>query len=166
MKTHKEIAVMKDEFGRRIVHTEKILHLTFRDGQLIETSNQFAVGNAAVVRRAHGRHSVLNVSGPEGSIHGAAHRIRLSGSTGRMHVDGCTRRRRGRAEAWYEARCSQCHGSEGRGAKGPSLVPFEWSYQQALELIRQPVCDMPPIPASEVSDAEVAQIVEYLKRIK
>lgn len=46
VKTHKEIAVMKDEFGRRIVHTEKLLYLTFRDGELIETNNQFAVGNA------------------------------------------------------------------------------------------------------------------------
>ena len=26
VKTHKEIAVMKDEFGRRIVHTEKVLY--------------------------------------------------------------------------------------------------------------------------------------------
>ena len=47
VKTHKEIAVMKDEFGRRIVHTEKILYLTFKDGELIETTNQFAMGNAA-----------------------------------------------------------------------------------------------------------------------
>ena len=46
MKTHKEIAVMKDEFGRRIVHTEKVLYLTFHDGKLIETNNQFAVGDA------------------------------------------------------------------------------------------------------------------------
>ena len=46
VKTHKEIAVMKDEFGRRIVHTEKVLYLTFKDGQLVETTNQFAVGNA------------------------------------------------------------------------------------------------------------------------
>jgi hypothetical protein len=46
VKTHKEIAVMKDEFGRRIVHTEKILYLTFKDGQLVETTNQFAVGTA------------------------------------------------------------------------------------------------------------------------
>jgi len=45
VKTHKELAVMKDEFGRRIVHTEKVLYLTFKDGQLIETSNQFAMGN-------------------------------------------------------------------------------------------------------------------------
>jgi hypothetical protein len=46
VKKHKEIAVMKDEFGRRIVHTEKVLYLTFQDGKLIETNNQFAVGDA------------------------------------------------------------------------------------------------------------------------
>jgi hypothetical protein len=45
-------------------------------------------------------------------------------------------------------------------------VPFDWSYETALELIRRPLCDMPPIPESVVSDAEVAQIVEYLKTIK
>jgi hypothetical protein len=45
-------------------------------------------------------------------------------------------------------------------------VPFEWSEQRALELIRNPECDMPPMSASEVSDAEVAQIVAYLKTIK
>ena len=50
VKTHKEIAVMKDEFGRRIVHTEKLLYLTFKDGKLIETNNQFAVGNTQAYR--------------------------------------------------------------------------------------------------------------------
>ena len=66
----------------------------------------------------------------------------------------------------YDEKCSQCHGSEGRGGRGPRLVPFEWSYEQALEQIRRPVCDMPPVPESEVSDAEVAQIVAYLKTIE
>jgi len=46
VKTHKEIALMKDEYGRRIVHTEKVLFMTFQDGKLIETNNQFAVGDA------------------------------------------------------------------------------------------------------------------------
>jgi hypothetical protein len=46
VKTHKEIAVMKDEYGRRIVHTEKALYMSFRDGKLIETNNQFAVGDS------------------------------------------------------------------------------------------------------------------------
>jgi hypothetical protein len=46
VKKHKEIAVMKDEFGRRIVHTEKALYMNFRNGKLIETNNQIAVGDA------------------------------------------------------------------------------------------------------------------------
>ena len=61
----------------------------------------------------------------------------------------------------------RCHGAEGRGtAQAPSLIPFDWSYAEALELIRHPVCNMPPVPASAVSDAQVAQIVAYLKTIK
>jgi len=66
----------------------------------------------------------------------------------------------------YDDHCSQCHGREGRGGKGPRLVPFEWSYERALDLVRHPLCDMPPIPESDVSDAQLAQIVAYLKTIK
>lgn len=66
----------------------------------------------------------------------------------------------------YEDKCARCHGAEGRGGNGPRLVPFEWSYERALQLIRKPECDMPPVPASEVSDAEVAQLVDYLKTLK
>ena len=66
----------------------------------------------------------------------------------------------------YEQKCGQCHGAEARGGKGPRLVPFQWSYERALDLIRHPECDMPPMSASDVSDAEVAQIVAYLKTLK
>lgn len=69
-------------------------------------------------------------------------------------------------EQLYDGHCRQCHGPEGRGAKAPSLIPFDWSYKEALDLIRHPICDMPPIPASAVSDAQVGQIVAYLKTIK
>jgi mono/diheme cytochrome c family protein len=69
-------------------------------------------------------------------------------------------------ESLYDGNCRQCHGPEGRGAKAPSLIPFDWSYAEALELIRRPVCDMPPVPESAVSDAQVAQIVAYLKTIR
>ena len=72
-----------------------------------------------------------------------------------------------RGERLYEGSCRRCHGAEGRGTQAaPSLIPFNWSYDEALDLIRHPLCDMPPIPASAVSDAEVAQIVAYLKSIK
>jgi hypothetical protein len=47
VKTHKEIAMLKDEFGRPIPHTEKILYLGFKDGKLVEGNNQFAVGDKA-----------------------------------------------------------------------------------------------------------------------
>jgi len=69
-------------------------------------------------------------------------------------------------ERLYNGNCRRCHGAEGRGAQAPSLIPFDWSYEEALDLIRHPVCDMPPVPASAVSDAEIAQIVAYLKTIK
>jgi mono/diheme cytochrome c family protein len=70
-------------------------------------------------------------------------------------------------ERLYEGHCRRCHGGEGRGTtQGPSLIPFDWSYAEALELIRHPVCNMPPVPASVLSDAQVAQIVGYLKTIK
>jgi len=71
-----------------------------------------------------------------------------------------------RGERVYTANCSRCHGPEGRGAQGPNLIPFSWTYERALELIRHPLCDMPPFPESVLSDAEVAQIVTYLKTIK
>jgi mono/diheme cytochrome c family protein len=65
----------------------------------------------------------------------------------------------------YESHCARCHGEEGRGGNGPRLVPFIFSYEQALEQIRHPVCDMPAMPASQVSDEDVAKIVAYLKTI-
>ena len=73
----------------------------------------------------------------------------------------------GAGEQLYEGHCRKCHGAEGRGTQAaPSLVPFNWSYDEALDLIRHPLCDMPPIPASALSDADVRKIVDYLKAIK
>ena len=45
VKAHKVIGVMKDEYGRPIHAAEKVLYLTFQDGKLVETNNQFAVGD-------------------------------------------------------------------------------------------------------------------------
>ena len=73
----------------------------------------------------------------------------------------------GAGEQLYEGHCRKCHGAEGRGTQAaPSLVPFNWSYDEALDLIRHPLCDMPPIPASALSDGDVRKIVDYLKTIK
>jgi mono/diheme cytochrome c family protein len=68
----------------------------------------------------------------------------------------------------YDANCSRCHGPEGRGrgTLGPNLIPFEMSYEKALEQIRHPLCDMPAFLETDLSDAEVAQLVAYLKTLK
>jgi mono/diheme cytochrome c family protein len=64
----------------------------------------------------------------------------------------------------YEETCSRCHGPEGQGGKAPWLVPFRWSYAQALDIIRHGgACGMPGFPESELSDDQVKQIVDYLK---
>ena len=46
VRAHKVIGIMKDEYGRNIHAAEKVLYLTMKDGKLIETSNQFAIGMA------------------------------------------------------------------------------------------------------------------------
>src|SRR5215212_9822277 len=70
-------------------------------------------------------------------------------------------------QAVYDANCKRCHGPEGRhGPGGPTLIPFLFSYEKALDLIRYPVCEMPAFSESALGDAQVAQIVAYLKTIK
>jgi Cytochrome C oxidase, cbb3-type, subunit III len=66
----------------------------------------------------------------------------------------------------YDSNCSRCHRPEGRGAKGPALVPFRWTYDKALEVTRHPACEMPAFSESDLSDADVAKIVASLKTIK
>ena len=72
----------------------------------------------------------------------------------------------GRSESLYDAKCGSCHGRAGRGGAAPPLVPFRWSDTEALHLVREPECDMPAIPASELSDEAVLAIFEYLKTVK
>ena len=55
VRAHRVIGTMKDEYGRPIHAAEKVLAMTFRDGKLVETSNQFAIGDAKAreARLAH-----------------------------------------------------------------------------------------------------------------
>jgi mono/diheme cytochrome c family protein len=71
-----------------------------------------------------------------------------------------------RGESLYNDKCAGCHGPAGRGGSAPSLVPFQWNDSQALRMVREPECDMPAIPASELSDEAVLEIFAYLKTIK
>jgi mono/diheme cytochrome c family protein len=70
-------------------------------------------------------------------------------------------------ERLYEGYCRRCHGTQGRGTtQGPSLIPFDWSYAEALELIRHPVCNMPPFQRRCSAMRKSRKIVGYLKTIK
>jgi mono/diheme cytochrome c family protein len=62
--------------------------------------------------------------------------------------------------------CQVCHGSEGRGDAGPSLVPLDKALDEVLAIVREGVGQMPPISAERVSDEDVTRIVAYLKSLK
>jgi hypothetical protein len=47
VKAHKVIATLKDEHGRGIHAVEKVLYMAMQDGKIVETTNQFAIGNTA-----------------------------------------------------------------------------------------------------------------------
>jgi hypothetical protein len=47
LKAHKVIGTLKDENGKPIHATEKVLFLTFANGELVDTDNQFAEGDPA-----------------------------------------------------------------------------------------------------------------------
>ena len=66
----------------------------------------------------------------------------------------------------YAGNCQVCHGPEGRGDAGPSLVPLEKEYDEVRGIVREGTGQMPPISAERVSDEEVKRIVEYLKSLK
>jgi mono/diheme cytochrome c family protein len=66
----------------------------------------------------------------------------------------------------YDDNCRSCHGDAGRGGEAPRLVPLKWTYEEVLKRVRNPECDMPAFTTLELSDADVRQIVAYLKSIK
>jgi mono/diheme cytochrome c family protein len=66
----------------------------------------------------------------------------------------------------YEGACSRCHGQDGHSEKAPTLVPFQWNYSQALDIVRHGgACGMPAFRESELSDEDLRQIVDYLKTL-
>ena len=57
VRAHRVIGTMKDEYGNQIHAAEKVLLLTFVEGKLVDTTNQFAIGDAKAyaARKAAGR---------------------------------------------------------------------------------------------------------------
>lgn len=68
-------------------------------------------------------------------------------------------------KAPYERACRPCHGSEGKGASAPSLVPFVWDDEAFLRIVREGGGEMPPTTSERLSDEDVKHIAEYLRLI-
>ena len=66
----------------------------------------------------------------------------------------------------YTRVCGQCHGPDGKGDRGPPLVPMEREVSEILEIAREGRGMMPPLSEKTISDAEIKQVVEYLRTIK
>jgi mono/diheme cytochrome c family protein len=65
----------------------------------------------------------------------------------------------------YSEVCEPCHGTEGRGKIGPRLVPMSKDVDEVLAIVREGKGEMPQISRREITDAQVAQVVQYLKGI-
>ena len=66
-------------------------------------------------------------------------------------------------ETAYGKVCITCHGPEGRGGLAPALAPMSYEADYVLAIVREGYGQMPPISARELSDSEIAQVVEYLR---
>ena len=69
-------------------------------------------------------------------------------------------------KAAYTRACETCHGPAGNGdAQGPPLVPLAQTLAELTAIVRQGVGLMPPMPRSEVSEADIERLYAYLKRL-
>ena len=65
----------------------------------------------------------------------------------------------------YQRVCQLCHGPDGGGDLGPSLVPLGFGADYVLAVVREGYSQMPPISRRELSDDEVRQVVAYLESL-
>ena len=65
----------------------------------------------------------------------------------------------------YQRVCQLCHGSEGGGDLGPTLVPLGFDADYVLAVVREGYSQMPPISRRELSDDDVRQVVAYLESL-
>jgi tetratricopeptide (TPR) repeat protein len=68
-------------------------------------------------------------------------------------------------KAAFEKGCEMCHGAGAVGAMGPALVPLTLDLDELTKIVRGGLGQMPPIPQSKASDADVAAIHDYLMRL-
>ncbi|MEY2983484.1 MAG: Cytochrome [Cyanobacteriota bacterium] len=70
-----------------------------------------------------------------------------------------------RGQAIFQANCAVCHGLEGNGNIGPSLVDVH-QHRSAVALIQQVVSGKtPPMPQFQPNPQEMADLLNYLKTL-
>lgn len=67
--------------------------------------------------------------------------------------------------AYLRTGCYQCHGREGQGSPstGPRLGPSPSSFSAFTAWVRRPGGEMPPYTNKILTDAELADIYEFLR---
>jgi mono/diheme cytochrome c family protein len=66
----------------------------------------------------------------------------------------------------FQRVCQPCHGPDGKGSVGPALVPMTKGLAEVLGIVREGIGQMPPISVRELTDEEIARIVEHLRTIR
>ena len=74
-----------------------------------------------------------------------------------------TQESKSRGQVVFDRICGACHGPKGRGDAAPRLVPFDREFEDVLSVVREGRGQMAPISAGDISDEEVAQVVQYLR---
>ncbi|MGE0803290.1 MAG: cytochrome-c oxidase, cbb3-type subunit III [Lautropia sp.] len=74
-------------------------------------------------------------------------------------------------ERLFMNNCAQCHGSDGRGAKGfPNLADADWLYGGGAEAVRESIAvgrngTMPPMAAAVGSAVDVERLAHYVRSL-
>jgi quinoprotein glucose dehydrogenase len=125
-------------------------------------------GNAMTYRSRSGRQFVLIASGagPDATLTAFALGAGRPAATTSTTSSGSGALAGAQALAGadtYGRVCQTCHGPNGRGGVGPALVPMTKAVDEVLGIVREGFGEMPPISARELSDEDVARIVEHLR---
>jgi mono/diheme cytochrome c family protein len=64
---------------------------------------------------------------------------------------------------WAQTGCGGCHGAEAEGGTGPALAGGEYDYEAFQRVVRQGAEGMPAYGASQIGDADIRRMYEWLR---